>query len=107
MDVQDLKLDDQEFDIVVCYHVLDYVTDDRKAMREIFRVLKPGGVLISQEGMIETQTTEEWGKPRRDKQYRIRQYGSDFPQRVQQAAGFSMAKIYDSNKRSVYLFTKF
>jgi hypothetical protein len=46
MDVQNLQLDDNSYDIIICYHVLDYVQDDRKAVREFFRVLRPGGVFI-------------------------------------------------------------
>lgn len=51
----DLKLDltaiaqpDASWDVVICYHVLEHVDDDRKAMSEIYRVLKPGGVAILQ-----------------------------------------------------------
>lgn len=34
---------EKSFDIVVCSHVLEHVPDDRKAMAEILRILKPGG----------------------------------------------------------------
>lgn len=49
---------DGQFDLVICYHILEHVPDDRAAMRELFRVLRPGGqVLIqtpfSDSGMIE------------------------------------------------------
>src|SRR5437763_10805121 len=32
---------DQSVDVLLCSHVLEHVEDDRKAMREIRRVLKP------------------------------------------------------------------
>jgi SAM-dependent methyltransferase len=34
---------DQSFDVVVCSHVMEHIPDDRKAMAEVLRILKPGG----------------------------------------------------------------
>ena len=43
-DVQDLRLyDDATFDCVLCSHVLEHVPDDRRALRELRRVLRPSG----------------------------------------------------------------
>jgi len=46
VDVTDLALGDETTDLVVCNHVLEHVPDDRKAIAEIFRVLRPGGWAI-------------------------------------------------------------
>ncbi|HVT11389.1 MAG TPA: methyltransferase domain-containing protein [Fimbriimonadaceae bacterium] len=43
LDVTDIQFPDETFDAVMCNHVMEHVPDDRKAMREIRRVLKPGG----------------------------------------------------------------
>ncbi len=43
MDVMDMPFDDNAFDVVICNHVLEHVTSDIKAMKEIWRVMKPGG----------------------------------------------------------------
>jgi SAM-dependent methyltransferase len=43
MDVTDLKFDADAFDVVICSHVLEHVIDDRRAMQELLRVLRPGG----------------------------------------------------------------
>ena len=48
MDLTKLGFTDSLFDIVICNHVLEHILDDKKAMREIFRILKPRGIAILQ-----------------------------------------------------------
>lgn len=48
MSVADIKFANNNFDIVICNHVLEHVMDDEKAMKEIYRVLKPDGFAILQ-----------------------------------------------------------
>lgn len=52
---------DQCFDVVVANHVLEHIPDDKKAMSEIYRVLKKGGVAVLQVPYSETisETIEE------------------------------------------------
>lgn len=38
--------EDNRFDFIICSHVLEHVSDDLRAMKELFRVLKPGGKAI-------------------------------------------------------------
>ncbi|MFA8436975.1 MAG: methyltransferase domain-containing protein [Marinifilaceae bacterium] len=47
-DVQAIPFSDHSYDVVICNHVLEHVDDDRKAMRELHRILKPGGFAILQ-----------------------------------------------------------
>ena len=42
-DIHDLKFVDSEFDIVVCISILEHVPYPEKALKELYRVLKPGG----------------------------------------------------------------
>jgi SAM-dependent methyltransferase len=42
-DLTDLPFRDGVFDVVICSHVLEHIPDDRKAMAEMRRVLRPGG----------------------------------------------------------------
>ncbi len=42
-DITDIPFPDNHFDCIICYHVFEHVIDDRKAMSEVYRILKPGG----------------------------------------------------------------
>lgn len=46
MDITNIQYPDDSFDVILCSHVLEHVPDDRKAMREFWRVLKPTGWAI-------------------------------------------------------------
>ena len=46
LDIQDTKLPDESYDVVVCNHVLEHVDDFRKALRELYRIIRKGGKLI-------------------------------------------------------------
>ena len=48
MDITNIKYEDNSFDVIICNHVLEHIPDDRKAMSELYRVLKPGGWAILQ-----------------------------------------------------------
>jgi predicted SAM-dependent methyltransferase len=47
-DICNLPFEDNSFDVVFCNHVLEHISDDTKAMQELYRVLKPGGMGIFQ-----------------------------------------------------------
>jgi len=48
MDITDILFPDETFDVIYVSHVFEHIVDDRKAMREIFRVIKAGGWAILQ-----------------------------------------------------------
>ena len=52
--IMSLSFADQSFDLVIANHVMEHIPDDRKAMQEIFRVLKKGGQAILQVPFSET-----------------------------------------------------
>lgn len=43
---ENLKFEDNSFDVVFCHEVLEHVEDDAQTVRECIRVLRPGGVFI-------------------------------------------------------------
>jgi len=46
LDILNIDLPDDYFDIVICNHVLEHIDDDIKAMKELFRVLRKGGFAV-------------------------------------------------------------
>jgi SAM-dependent methyltransferase len=47
-DICNLPFEDNSYDIIFCNHVLEHIPDDTKAMQELFRILKKGGMAILQ-----------------------------------------------------------
>jgi ubiquinone/menaquinone biosynthesis C-methylase UbiE len=39
-------LEDQLFDVVICFQLIEHIQDDKTLLKEIYRVLKPGGKLL-------------------------------------------------------------
>ena len=93
MDMTDVPFKDGAFDLVVCVHVLEHVPDDRKAIREMVRVLKPGGMALLLVPIVLEQLTREndpavvTPEQRREAYWQedhVRLYGGDFPQRLEE-----------------------
>lgn len=47
-DICNLPFENDSYDIILCNHVLEHIPDDTRAMQELYRVMKPGGVGIFQ-----------------------------------------------------------
>lgn len=47
-DICNLPFENNSFDFILCNHVLEHIPDDKKAMQELYRILKPGGIGIFQ-----------------------------------------------------------
>ena len=47
-DIQKMGFPDIHFDVVICCHVIEHVDNDKLAMQEIYRVLKPSGFAVLQ-----------------------------------------------------------
>ncbi len=94
MNVLNIPFDDNTFDVAMCNHVFEHVDDDKKAMSEFFRVLKPGGWGIFQVPIDYTrQNTYEDSSITDPKQRELhfwqhdhlRLYGLDYGKRLAQA----------------------
>jgi SAM-dependent methyltransferase len=100
MDITNIGFTDSSFDIVYCSHVLEHIHDDHKAMREMGRILKPGGwaliqVPISEHGTIEDPSiTDPCERERLFWQNdHVRLYGLDIKDRLE-AAGFDVEVLF-------------
>jgi SAM-dependent methyltransferase len=96
MDITDIHYADNIFDVIYCSHVLEHVPNDRKAMREFRRILKPNGWAILQVPIRADITLEDptvltpEARERLFGQFdHVRQYGSDYKDRLIDA-GFTV-----------------
>jgi SAM-dependent methyltransferase len=98
VDIMDMPFESSSFDAVICSHVLEHVEDDRRALAEIRRVLRPGGwaLLMTPIDGRRASTLEDPSVTSPEERHRVfgqsdhvRLYGRDFGERVAQA-GFAV-----------------
>ena len=73
MDITDIAWSDGTFDVIYCSHVLEHVVDDHRAMRELCRVLAPGGWAMLNVPITANETFEDPSVT--DPRERVRQFG--------------------------------
>lgn len=91
MDIQDMLYPNETLDAIYCNHVFQDVPDDRRAIAECFRVLRPGGWAILNVPLF-AETTRESETPdnvrgtfdRRPDEH-VRDYGHDYRERLEEA----------------------
>lgn len=107
-DICNLPFRDNEFDVILCNHVLEHIPDDANAMHELYRVLKPNGMAILQipQDLNRAVTFEDdtiTDKKERAKifgQYdHVRIYGRDYFNKLR-AVGFKVEEINYTSKLS-------
>ena len=100
-DIQEIPLEAGYAEVVLCNHILEHVPDDRKAMRELHRILRPGGwgVVLSPVDDARAATFEDdtivdpAERTRIFGQYDHRRiYGRDYADRLREA-GFQVDEI--------------
>lgn len=100
-DVQQIPLEDNYADVIICNHLLEHVEDDHKAMCELHRVMKSGGwgVLLSPVEYDRVTTFEDDSITDPKERTRIfgqydhrRIYGLDYADRLR-AAGFEVDQV--------------
>ena len=116
-DIQQIPLAGDSFDAVICNHIMEHVADDRQALRELLRILKPGGlgVLLAPVDYARAETfeddtiTDPAERTRLFGQYDHRRvYGRDYAERLR-SAGFEAREIdyaarFTAEERRRYAF---
>lgn len=59
-DITAIPENDNTFDLILCYHILEHVIDDLSAMKELYRTLKPNGTLLVQTPFKEGEIYEDY-----------------------------------------------
>lgn len=104
-DLHKIPLEDNQYDVIFCNHVLEHVEGDHKCMTELHRIMKTGGWGIFQVP-IDTSRKETYedasitSPEEREKHFwqydHVRLYGLDYPGKLE-AAGFEV-EVYDYHK---------
>lgn len=104
-DICNLPFEDNTYDVVFCNHVLEHIENDKKAMQELYRVLKPGGLgifQIPQDLSLETTyedfsiTSPEERKKHFGQYDHVRIYGKDYFDKLRNV-GFSVSELPTSS----------
>jgi len=103
VDLTDIDISNNIFDIIISNHVLEHIIDDKKALAEIYRILKPGGQalimvpVIAEKTFIVPDLKDEKNRIRfYGKEDHVRGYGLDFKELLEDT-GFKV-KIKNYSK---------
>jgi len=91
LDLRELELDSESVDVIFASHVLEHIVEDRKALQEIYRVLRPGGAAVLIVPFV-SEKTVEFGFADPSRNYHARDCGADYPDRYRDA-GFHVTMV--------------
>lgn len=104
------KVEDNQYDVIISFQVIEHIKDDKLFLEEVFRALKPGGkALFTTPNIKKTLTRNPW---------HIREYTAD---QLEKLAGNIFSKVdmkgvtgndkvmeyYEMNRKSVQKITRF
>jgi SAM-dependent methyltransferase len=114
-DLHSIPLDDNRFDVIFCNHVLEHVDDALQCMKELYRVMKPGGWGIMQvpQDLDRADTYEDPSivtPEDREKHFwqkdHVRLFGRDYPDWLREA-GFTVVEFDKDSKYSEKLLERY
>jgi len=95
MDITNIQFPDNCFDVIYCSHVFEHIPDDKKAMREVLRVLHPDGWALLQVPITAEKTIEDPSitdpverQLKFGQEDHVRRYGLDYVDRLKESGFF-------------------
>lgn len=84
-DITQIPLENNFFDLIICYHILEHIEDDKKAMEELHRVLKVDGTCIIQTPFKDGDIYEDFSK--KSAKERLEAFGQEDHVRIYSVEG--------------------
>ncbi|MBP1838370.1 class I SAM-dependent methyltransferase [Formosa algae] len=102
--IEAINIGDNSYDVIICYHILEHIQQDVKAMEELYRVLKP-------EGMCYIQTPFKMGEIYEDDTIltpaaRLKYFGQEDHLRIYSVEGLTLRLRKAGFKVEVRSFTE-
>jgi SAM-dependent methyltransferase len=114
-DLHNIPLEDNTYEVIFCNHVMEHVKDDLQCMKELYRIMKPGGWGVMQVPIdaSRTETYEDWSitdPKEREKHFwqydHVRLFGLNYPKRLEEA-GFKVDIIDFSKELTAETFERY
>lgn len=93
VDITALPFEDSSYDFVFASHVLEHIREDEKAVREVRRILRPGGLAILPVPIV-CEKTIEYADANPHEAGHVRAPGMDYPERYRKY--FNRVDVHDS-----------
>ncbi|WP_228403453.1 class I SAM-dependent methyltransferase [Chryseobacterium sp. RU37D] len=84
-DITKIDSEDEKFDLIVCYHILEHIIDDKKAMAEMYRVMKKNGKALIQTPFKDGEIYEDYSLA--SPKERLQHFGQEDHVRIYSVSG--------------------
>jgi SAM-dependent methyltransferase len=101
-DITQIPLENNFFDLIICYHILEHIVEDKKAMEELQRVLKPDGTCIIQTPFKEGDIYEDFSK--KTPEERLEAFGQEDHVRIYSVEGLRK-RLEENGFKNVEIIT--
>jgi len=104
-DITTIDAKENQFDLIICYHILEHVIEDRKAIKELKRVLRPNGKILIQTPFKEGTIYENFAITKPDE--RLKHFGQADHVRIYSVEGLKSRLEKENLKVEVRDFKDF